>query len=82
MPICVVRPDDGDVGHERQLEAAAQGEAVDLGDDDLRVAEEVVVEVERPAVDRQPAALARSAGSARALVVLDRPPFALSPYQA
>jgi hypothetical protein len=48
---------DRDVRHQRELEPATEREAADLGDGDLRVAEEEVVEVERPAVDEEPAAL-------------------------
>ena len=59
MPTLRVAPDHRDVGHQRQLEATAEREAVDLGDDDLRVAEEVVVEAERLAIDRESPALAR-----------------------
>ena len=55
-----VSSDDGDVGHERHLEPAAERVAAHLGDEHLRIADEVVVEVEGLAVDREPATLAGS----------------------
>ena len=56
-----VAGDHRDVGHQRDLETAAQRVAADLADGDLREAHQVVVEAERLAIDRQPAALAGTA---------------------
>ena len=63
--------DDGDVGHERELEAAAEGVARNLGNGDLRIAHEGVVEVEGLAVDLEAATLARAAtlGALRTVAV-------------
>ena len=89
MPIFGVAGHDGDVGHERQLEPSAEGEAGDLGDGDLRVAQERLVELEGPAVDEQATALARTAGlrgvvglGGAVVGVAVSSDFELSPYQA
>ncbi len=47
-----VARDDCDVCHERQLESAAERIAAHLGNGHLRIADELVVEVERLAVNR------------------------------
>ena len=56
-----VTRDDGNVGHQRHLETAAERVAADLADGDLREAHQIVIEAERLAVDREPPTLAGSA---------------------
>jgi len=58
----------GDVRHQRHLEPAAEGEPAHLGHDHLRIAQEVVVEVEGLAVDGQPPPLARPLPAASAVL--------------
>ena len=56
-----VARNDGDVGHQRHLEAAAECVAGDLSHRDLREAHEVVVEAKRLAVHRESATLTGAA---------------------
>ena len=53
-----VAGNDGNVCHQRDLEATAECIATDLSHRDLRKADQVVVEAERLAVHREPSALA------------------------
>ena len=53
-----VAPDHRDVGHERDLEAAAEGVGLDLRDRHLRERHELVVEAEGLAVDAEATTLA------------------------
>ena len=74
-----VTGDDGNVCHQRDLEATAECVATDLSHGHLREAHQVVVEAERLAVHREPAALTgtglRGSGFARRCLSAPRSPY-------